>query len=148
MAFTPIAFLVLIGVVEGVSPSMEEAAQTLRANRWQTFQTVTWPLMRPGLANAFLLGFIESLADFSNPLVLGGNFDVLSTQIFFAIAGAQADQGMAAVLALVLLGFTLTAFWIQRKWLGQRSYVSVTGKGDAGIPCLLYTSDAADEPGV
>ena len=89
---------------------MEEAAQTLRANRWQTFQTVTWPLMKPGLANAFLLGFIESLADFGNPLVLGGNFDVLSTQIFFAIAGAQADQGMAAVLALVLLGFTLTAF--------------------------------------
>ncbi|MGA1154288.1 MAG: ABC transporter permease, partial [bacterium] len=137
MAFTPIAFLVLIGVVEGVSPSMEEAAQTLRANRWQTFHSVTWPLMRPGLANAFLLGFIESLADFGNPLVLGGNFDVLSTQIFFAIAGAQADQGMAAVLALVLLGFTLTAFWIQRKWLGQRSYVSVTGKGDAGIPVQL-----------
>ena len=41
LAFTPIAFLVLIGVVEGVSPSMEEAAQTLRANRWQTFTTVS-----------------------------------------------------------------------------------------------------------
>ena len=53
LAFTPIAFLVLIGVVEGVSPSMEEAAQTLRANRWQTFRTVSLPLMRPGLANAF-----------------------------------------------------------------------------------------------
>ncbi|MGB5067961.1 MAG: ABC transporter permease subunit, partial [Albidovulum sp.] len=38
LAFTPIAFLVLIGVVEGVSPSMEEAAQTLRASRWQTFR--------------------------------------------------------------------------------------------------------------
>lgn len=59
LAFTPIAFLVMIGVVEGVSPSMEEAAQTLRANRWQTFVTVSLPLMRPGLANAFLLGFIE-----------------------------------------------------------------------------------------
>ncbi len=89
LAFTPIAFLVLIGVVEGVSPSMEEAAQTLRANRWQTFWTVSLPLMRPGLANAFLLGFIESMADFGNPLVLGGNFDVLSTEIFFAIVGAQ-----------------------------------------------------------
>ena len=53
LAFTPIAFLVLIGVVEGVSPSMEEAAQTLRANRWQVFRTVSLPLMRPGLANAF-----------------------------------------------------------------------------------------------
>ncbi len=111
LAYTPIAFLVLIGVVEGVSPSMEEAAQTLRASRWQVFKTVSLPLMRPGLANAFLLGFIESMADFGNPLILGGNFDVLSTEIFFAIVGAQYDQGRAAVLAIVLLGFTLTAFF-------------------------------------
>ncbi|MDZ4135551.1 MAG: iron ABC transporter permease, partial [Paracoccaceae bacterium] len=133
LAFTPIAFLVLIGVVEGVSPSMEEAAQTLRANLWQTFRTVSWPLMRPGLANAFLLGFIESMADFGNPLVLGGNFDVLSTEIFFAIVGAQYDQSRAAILAMVLLGFTLGAFYLQRFWLGKKSYTTVTGKGDSGV---------------
>lgn len=133
LAFTPIAFLVLIGVVEGVSPSMEEAAQTLRANRWQTFRTVTLPLMRPGIANAFLLGFIESMADFGNPLVLGGNYDVLSTEIFFAIVGAQYDQGQAAILALVLLIFTLSAFYAQRFWLGRKSYTTVAGKGDAGV---------------
>jgi iron(III) transport system permease protein len=133
LAFTPIAFLVLIGVVEGVSPSMEEAAQTLRANRWQTFRTVSLPLMRPGLANAFLLGFIESMADFGNPLVLGGNFDVLSTEIFFAIVGAQYDQAQAAILALVLLFFTLSAFYAQRFWLGRKSYTTVSGKGDAGV---------------
>mgnify|MGYP003626356577 FL=1 len=133
LAFTPIAFLVLIGVVEGVSPSMEEAAQTLRASKWQVFKTVSLPLMRPGLANAFLLGFIESMADFGNPLVLGGNFDVLSTEIFFAIVGAQYDQGRAAVLAIVLLGFTLSAFYAQRFWLGKKSYTTVSGKGDAGI---------------
>ena len=79
-AFTPIAFLVLIGVVEGVSPSMEEAAQTLRADRWRTFVDVSLPLMRPGLANAFLITFIESIADFGNPIILGGNFGVLSTE--------------------------------------------------------------------
>lgn len=133
LAFTPIAFLVLIGVVEGVSPSMEEAAQTLRASKWQVFKTVSLPLMRPGLANAFLLGFIESMADFGNPLVLGGNFDVLSTEIFFAIVGAQYDQGRAAVLAIVLLAFTLSAFYAQRFWLGKKSYTTVSGKGDAGI---------------
>ena len=133
LAFTPIAFLVLIGVVEGVSPSMEEAAQTLRADRWQTFVTVSLPLMRPGLANAFLLGFIESMADFGNPLVLGGNFDVLSTEIFFAIVGAQNDPAQAAILAIVLLVFTLAAFYAQRFWLGRRSYTTVSGKGDAGI---------------
>lgn len=137
LAFTPIAFLVLIGVVEGVSPSMEEAAQTLRANKWQTFRTVSLPLMRPGLANAFLLGFIESMADFGNPLVLGGNFDVLSTEIFFAIVGAQYDQGRAAVLAMVLLFFTLSAFYAQRAWLGRKSYTTVSGKGDAGVHPLM-----------
>ena len=87
LAYTPIAFLVLIGVVESVSPSMEEAAQTLRASPMQVLNTVSLPLIRPGLANAFLLGFIESMADFGNPLVLGGNYDVLSTEIFFAIVG-------------------------------------------------------------
>lgn len=133
LAFTPIAFLVLIGVVEGVSPSMEEASQTLRANRWQTFWTVSLPLMRPGLANAFLLGFIESMADFGNPLVLGGNFDVLSTEIFFAIVGAQNDPAQAAVLAIVLLVFTLGAFYAQRFWLGKKSYTTMTGKGDSGV---------------
>jgi len=137
LSFTPIAFLVLIGVVEGVSPSMEEASQTLRASRWQTFKTVSLPLMRPGLANAFLLGFIESMADFGNPLVLGGNYDVLSTEIFFAIVGAQNDQGKAAVLAIVLLIFTLTAFYAQRRWLGKKSYTTQTGKGDSGIPATL-----------
>jgi len=137
LAFTPIAFLVMIGVVEGVSPSMEEAAQTLRASKWQTFVTVTLPLMRPGLANAFLLGFIESMADFGNPLVLGGNFDVLSTEIFFAIVGAQYDQAQAAILAIVLLFFTLGAFYAQRFWLGAKSYTTVSGKGDAGVHPLL-----------
>jgi len=137
LAYTPIAFLVLIGVVEGVSPSMEEASQTLRASRWQTFWTVSFPLMRPGLANAFLLGFIESLADFGNPLVLGGQYEVLSTQIFFSIAGAQGDQGMAAVLSLVLLIFTLSAFYAQRRWLGKKSYATVTGKGDSGVHVRL-----------
>lgn len=137
LAFTPIAFLVMIGVVQGVSPSVEEAAQTLRAGRWQTFRTVTLPLIRPGLANAFLIGFIESLADFGNPLILGGNFDVLSTKIFFSVVGAQNDPGMAATLGIILLTLCLTAFFVQRLWLGKKSYTSVGGKGDGGQHALL-----------
>ena len=137
LAYTPIAFLVLIGVVESISPSLEEAGQTLRAKPLQVFETISLPLMRPGIANAFLLGFIESMVDFGNPLVLGGNYDVLSTEIFFAIVGAQYDQGRAAVLAIVLLSFTLAAFYIQRFWLGKKSYTTITGKGDAGLPMRL-----------
>src|SRR5207253_10300657 len=63
LALTPVAYLVVSGVVEGISPTLEEAAQTLRASRLRTFATVTLPLMAPGLANAFLIVFIESLAD-------------------------------------------------------------------------------------
>lgn len=137
LAFAPIAFLVLIGVVQGISPSLEEASQTLGARRWQTFSTVTWPLLKPGIANAFLLGFVESMADFGNPLVLGGNFEVLSTKIFFAVVGAAHNQGQAAVLAIILLAFTLGAFWIQQRWLGGKSYTTVTGKGDSGLPTPL-----------
>jgi iron(III) transport system permease protein len=137
LAFTPIALMVLLGVLQGVAPSLEEASQTLRASSWYTFRTVTWPLIRPGLANAFLIGFIESMADFANPLVIGGNFNVLSTDIFFAVVGASHDQGRAAVLAIVLLAFTLTAFLAQRFWLGRRSYATVGGKGHTGIPASL-----------
>ncbi|WP_299730608.1 iron ABC transporter permease [uncultured Tateyamaria sp.] len=132
LSFTPIAFLVLIGVVQGVSPSMEEASQTLDADRWQTFRFVSLPLMRPGLANAFLLGFIESLADFGNPLVLGSGYNVLSTDIYFAIVGAVADPAKAAILAIALLTLTLSAFMAQRIWLGKKSYATITGKADSG----------------
>ncbi|EPE97011.1 ABC transporter permease [Rhizobium grahamii] len=132
LSFTPISFLVLIGVVEGVSPSMEEASQTLRADRWRTFWRVSLPLMKPGIANAFLIGFIESMADFGNPLVLGGSHGVLSTEIFFAVVGSQNDPSRAAVLAAILLCFTLSAFLAQRFWLSGKNFATVTGKGDSG----------------
>ncbi len=140
LTFTPIAFMLLYGALGAISPALEEAAQTLRASRARVFRTVTWPLLRPALANAFLLGFVESLADFGNPIVLAGNFDVLSTKIFFAVAGAQYDAGRAAVLAMVLLGLTLLAFFLQQRWVGRLSYVTVSGKGDGGAPAQLPRS--------
>jgi len=136
-AFTPVAFLVLIGVVEGVSPTLEEAGATLGARAGQVFRTVSLPLMLPGLANAFLVGFIESIADFGNPLVLGGSFTVLATDVYFALVGAQYDQGRAAALAIILLGLALAAFALQQRVLRGRAYTAVTGKGDAGVPAAL-----------
>jgi iron(III) transport system permease protein len=140
LTFTPIAFMILHGALAAISPSLEEAAQTLRASRARVFRTVTWPLLRPALANSFLLAFVESLADFGNPVVLAGNYEVLSTKIFFAVAGAQHEPGRAAALATVLLLFTLIAFWLQQRWLGKASYVTVSGKGDSGLPSPLPDS--------
>ena len=137
ITFTPISFMLLHGALHAISPALEEAAQTLRASRARVFRTVTWPLLRPALANAFLLAAVESLADFGNPIVLAGNFEVLSTKIFFAVAGAQYDAGRAAVLAIVLLALTLLAFFLQQRWIGRASYVTVTGKGDGGAPAQL-----------
>jgi iron(III) transport system permease protein len=136
-AFTPIAFMIMRGVVQGISPSLEEAAQTLRADRLRTFKSVTLPLLAPGLANAFLVGFIESIADFGNPIIVGGQYAVLSTEIFFAIVGAQFDHGTAAALALILTTFALAVFFTQRRLLGKTSYTTVSGKGDAGLPMPL-----------
>jgi iron(III) transport system permease protein len=136
-AFTPVAFLIMRGVVQGISPTLEEAASTLKASRWKIFVSVTLPLLRPGLTNAFLVGFIESMADFGNPILLGGAYSVLSTEIFFAIVGAQMDQGRAASLALLLSAFALCVFGLQRWILGKASYTTVAGKGDAGISSPL-----------
>jgi iron(III) transport system permease protein len=143
LALTPVAYLVLFGIAEGISPALEEAAQTLRASPMRTFGTITLPLMAPGLANAFLIVFIESLADFGNPLLLGGNLEVLSTAIYFAVVGVQQDPGRASVLAVILLTFSLVLFLVQRRMLARRSFVTIGGKGDGGLRTPLPRSVAA-----
>ncbi|MSP50681.1 MAG: iron ABC transporter permease [Alphaproteobacteria bacterium] len=132
LSFTPVAYLVLIGVIQGINPALEEAAQTLRAGPGRVFRTVTLPLALPGIANAFLIGFIESLADFGNPLLLGGDFQVLATSIYFAIVGARQDRGVAAVLGLILLAIMIAVFVLQRRTLANKTFVTIAGKGQGG----------------
>lgn len=132
LSFTPICFMLLVGMVSTINPAVEEASVTMRASNSQTFYYVTLPLLRPGIANAFLLAVISSLADFGNPMVLGGDYDVLATEIYFSIVGAQLDYARASTLGILLLSFSLLAFIIQRQWIGKKSYVTVTGKGSGG----------------
>ena len=132
LSLTPVAYMVLNGMLATINPAMEEAALTMRAGRWETLRDVTLPLLRPGIANAFLLCMISSAADFGNPLVLGGDYDVLSTEIYFSIAGAQLDFAKASALGVLLLLLSLSVFVIQKKWVGQKSYVTVTGVQTAG----------------
>lgn len=129
LSFTPVAYLILVGVIQGINPALEEAAQTLRADPGRVFRTVTLPLALPGVANAFLIGFIESLADFGNPLLLGGNFQVLATSVYFAIVGARQDRGIAAALGLILLAIMMLVFAFQRRVLADKGFVTIAGKG-------------------
>ncbi|EKO3385092.1 iron ABC transporter permease [Vibrio fluvialis] len=138
LAFAPMSFMILDGALKSLHPSLEEASYTLKANRYQTFFGIIIPLLKPALANSFLIIFVQSLADFSNPLVLGGSFDVLATQIYFYIAGAQLDYASASTLGSVLLLFSLAIFVIQYLWIGQRSYVTISGKA--------YRGDVQDMP--
>ena len=144
ITFFSVAYLIIRGLLERIDPSMEEAALALGASKWHIFRTITLPLLTPGIAASFLLMFVESLADLGNPVFIGGNVTVLSTQIWIAVNG-EYNQQKGAALSLILLLPTLTIFILQRYWVSRKSYISVTGKptgGGAGFvkePLIRWT---------
>ncbi len=127
LTFFPVAFLVLVGLLEQIDPSVEEASRDLGASRWKVFSTITLPLMAPGIANAALLVFIQSVADFGNPMVIGGNYTTMAVQIYMQGIGSLNMSG-ATALAIILLLVSVSAFITQKFYLGKKSYVTVTGK--------------------
>jgi iron(III) transport system permease protein len=126
--FFPVAYLTLRGVLESLGGTLEDAATNLGATRWKAFRRVTLPLCLPGIASALLVLFIESIADFGNPLILGGSgFPVLSVQVYLQVTGMY-DLAGGAALAVVLLVPSVLAFLAQRYWVARKQYVTVTGK--------------------
>ena len=67
----------LSGLLKNVDPSLEEAARDMGASRWKVFKDITLPLLAPGITNAFLVTFIESVADFANPIIIGGSLETM-----------------------------------------------------------------------
>ncbi len=134
MTYFPIAYLTLRPILAAIDSNIEGMALSLGASRWRVFRTVTLLLAAPGLANAFLLLFAASLADFATPLILAGNnFPVLPTQAFLQITGLFDLRGGAA-LSFALLVPALVVFLLQRYWVARRYYVTVTGKGAGQAP--------------
>ncbi|MGC9321089.1 MAG: ABC transporter permease [Kosmotogaceae bacterium] len=133
VCFFPVAFITLDGVIGTISPTLEDAAFNLGANRWQAFRKVILPMSVPGIASTMLVLFIESLADFGNPLILAGSkFPVLSVQAYLQITGMFDTRGGAA-LAVWLLFPSIVAFIIQKYWVGKKKYVTVTGKPTTSV---------------
>ena len=128
LTFFPVCYMMLKGLLKNIDPSMEEAARNMGASRWKVFTTVTFPLMLPGLGNAFLVTFIESVADFANPMMIGGSYDTLATTIYLRITGGSYDTTGAAAMAVVLLGITLVLFLIQKYYLEAKTAATLTGK--------------------
>ncbi|MGE0714240.1 MAG: ABC transporter permease, partial [Alphaproteobacteria bacterium] len=128
LTYFPIAYLTLRPVLAAMGNTLDEMAMSLGGSRRHLFRTVTLPLAVPGLANAFLLLFAASLADFATPLILAGNrFPVLPTEAYLQITGMFDLQG-GAVLSFVLLVPAVAVYLIQRFWVARRQYVTVTGK--------------------
>ncbi len=132
LSFFTVAYLNLRGMMEALDPALDEAAANLGASKWRAFRTVTLPMLIPGLASSFLLLFVEAIADLGNPLVLGGNYEVLATRIYITIIGLYDTTG-AAVLSFILLVPSLLIFVVQQYWVSRASVVSVTGK-PSGTP--------------
>ena len=128
LTYFPIAYLTLKPILAGIDPNVEDMAFSLGSSRWRVFRTVTLPLAVPGFANAFLLLFAASLADFATPLILAGNvFPVLPTQAYLQITGLFDLKG-GAVLSFVLLVPALAVYLLQRYWVSRKYYVTITGK--------------------
>ncbi|MCM1320943.1 MAG: iron ABC transporter permease [Bacteroides sp.] len=127
LTFFPVAYLMLKGLLKNIDPSLEEAARNMGASRWKVFCTVTLPLLLPGLGNAFLVSFIESVADFANPMIIGGNFDTLATSIYLQLTGAY-DKSGATAMAVVLLTISMGLFIFEKYWLERKSVATLTGK--------------------
>ena len=127
LTFFPVCYMMLKGLLKNIDPSLEEAARDMGASRWRVFTSVTLPLMLPGLGNAFLVTFIESIADFANPMIIGGSYDTLATTIYLQITGSY-DKPGAAAMAVVLLCITLLMFAVQKYYLEAKTAATLTGK--------------------
>ena len=144
LTFFPVAFMTISTILARIDPNLEDAAYSLGASSTRVFTSVTLPLAAPGIANAFLLVFSCSLADFATPQVLGGHsFPVLPTQAYLQITGMYDFKGGAA-LSFMLLIPALVVYALQHYWISRKSYVTVSGKagGRSSIkgPGLVLTT--------
>ena len=139
MTFFPVCYMMLRGLLKNIDPSLEEAARDMGATRMKVFTTVTLPLLLPGLGNAFLVTFIESAADFANPMLIGGDYDTLATSIYLQITGAYDKQG-AAAMSVILLSITIIMFIIQKYYLESKTAATLTGKATRGRVAITERS--------
>jgi len=123
----PIAYMTLSGILQGIDPDLETSAMNLGARRGRVFRTVTLPLAVPGIFASWLLVFVTSITDFGNPIIIGGEFDVLSVQAYLEFTG-MGNLPRGTALAILLLVPTVFVFFLQKRIIRKKSYVTVTGK--------------------
>jgi putative spermidine/putrescine transport system permease protein len=127
----PFSFLLLLGHASGIDPALEQAAAMLGASRWQTFRRVTLPLMAPGIAIAFCLGFVANFSVFPSAVLVGqpsGPTRVLAIAAFQA-AFEQLDWSMGSAIAIVMALIELAVIVLVLVWRERLARGAPTGAG-------------------
>lgn len=122
----PHALMILLTAMSQSDARHYEAAEVLRASTLRTFFTVTLPNARYGLVSAAFVVFILVFTDFGVPKIIGGNYDVLATEVYKQVIGQQRFE-MGAVISVLLLLPAVLAFLADR-WVQRRQAATLTAR--------------------
>jgi len=126
LSYYPFVLLLTYGALLSADPFIEESAEIMGASRWRILRTVTLPLVMPAILAAALTVFIRAVGNFGVPALLGGNYYVLPTLIYFQVVG-YFDLNAAAAIALVNVLLVAVAIFASQRVTAGRSYVTVRG---------------------
>ncbi len=132
LSYFPYVFLIVQGALASGDPHIEEAARMTGASRTHIIRTITLPLAFPAVAASMLIVFIKAIGDFGVPSILGGEFQVLPTLIYYQIHGffnLNAASAIAAVNVVLTLAAMGLLAWVNRK----RSHATVGGTAGATL---------------
>ncbi len=122
----PNALFILYTTLSAVDTRLDEAAQSLGASALKTFWKVTLPSAKYGIASAAALTFNLTITDFGIPVVVGGNYSVLATEIVSQVFGLQRFD-LGATISVILLAPSISAFMINY-YLTRKSYALISGQ--------------------
>jgi iron(III) transport system permease protein len=122
----PNALFILYTTLSAVDTRLDEAAQSLGASALKTFYKVTLPSAKYGIASAAALSFNLTITDFGVPVVIGGNYSVLATDIYQQVIGMQRFD-LGATISVILLIPSVAAFLLNY-YLTKKSYALISGQ--------------------
>ena len=123
--YFPYVFLIVQGALAATDPYIEENAEIMGASRWYRVRTLTFPLVLPSIGAGTLIVFVKALGNFGVPAILGGNYQVLTTLMYFQVHGLF-NLNAASAIALFNVFFTAIAVIILRL-ITRRQFITVTG---------------------
>ena len=137
--YCPYVFLFVAAALRNMDAVLEEAARMVGAGRLRTIVDITIPLILPAFWSAGLLVFVLLIEIFAIPAVLAepGGIHVLSVRIWELVGFTPPKVNEASALGVLLLLITVTLVLLQNRVLAQRSFITVSGKGQRREPTSL-----------